>query len=350
VSSSSKFSDWQFGTDCLYRTTLLNTLSQRHQVGVITGEIQMDGRPLGIEFQRGTGYCEQMDVHDPAQTVREAMEFSAILRQPASVPKAEKIDYANKLMVLLELDFLQDAVVRSLGVEQKKRLTVGVELAARPDLLLFLDEPTSGLDSQSAFSIVRILKKLSQAGQAIICTIHQPSSMLIQQFDMILALNPGGNTFYFGPVGENGADVIRYFGERGAYCPPGKNVAEFVIEAAAKGTRTDGRPIDWDHEWRTSREAKGVLAEIDRLCDERREKPLPDVELKEFAAPMWLQTTMLTKRLFKQQWREPSYVYAKLWVGFMVGAFNGFTFWNPGNTIQGKRSGSHCEGFFSRAD
>jgi len=134
----------------------------------------MDGRPLGIEFQRGTGYCEQTDLHDPAQTIRKAMEFSAILGQLDSVPKAKKIEYVNKLMVLLELDFLQDAVVRSLGVEQKKGLTVGVELAARPDLLLFLDIPASGLDSQSAFSIVRILKKLSQAGQDIIRTIHQP--------------------------------------------------------------------------------------------------------------------------------------------------------------------------------
>jgi len=31
-----------------------------------------------------------------------------------------------------------------LNVEQRKRLTIGVELAAKPALLLFLDEPTSG--------------------------------------------------------------------------------------------------------------------------------------------------------------------------------------------------------------
>jgi ABC-type multidrug transport system ATPase subunit len=54
---------------------------------------------------------------------------------------------------------MQDALIRCLGVEQRKRVTIGVELAAKPNLLLFLDEPTSGLDSQSAFSIVRFLKK-----------------------------------------------------------------------------------------------------------------------------------------------------------------------------------------------
>jgi ATP-binding cassette, subfamily G (WHITE), member 2, SNQ2 len=37
------------------KTTLLNTLSQRQTVGVITGEMLVDGKALGIEFRRGTG-------------------------------------------------------------------------------------------------------------------------------------------------------------------------------------------------------------------------------------------------------------------------------------------------------
>lgn len=56
----------------------------------------------------------------------------------------------------------------------RKRVTIGVELAAKPELLLFLDEPTSGLDGQSAYNIVRFLRKLTAAGQKILCTIHQP--------------------------------------------------------------------------------------------------------------------------------------------------------------------------------
>jgi len=68
------------------------------------------------------------------------------------------------------------------------------------------------------------LKKLAHAGQAIVCTIHQPSSVLIQQFDQVLALNPGGNVFYNGPIGENGKDIIKYFSDRGFDCPDGKNV------------------------------------------------------------------------------------------------------------------------------
>jgi ABC-type multidrug transport system ATPase subunit len=54
-------------------------------------------------------------------------------------------------------------------------LRAGVELAARPKLLLFLDEPTSGLSAQASWSIVKFLKKLADAGQAVLCTVHQPS-------------------------------------------------------------------------------------------------------------------------------------------------------------------------------
>lgn len=317
------------------KTTLLNTLSQRQKMGVVSGDMLVDGRKLGTEFQRGTGFCEQMDLHDGTATVREALEFSAVLRQDRKVPRAEKIAYVDKCIDLLELGDMQDALVRSLGVEQRKRVTIGVELAAKPNLLLFLDEPTSGLDSQSAYSIVRFLRKLSHAGQAIICTIHQPSSVLIQEFDMILALNPGGNTFYFGPVGENGSAVIKYFADRGVYCPPKKNVAEFILETAAKGgRREDGKRLNWNEEWLQSEEAQIVNNEIKRINQERSkvEPPAQDT-LHEFASPVLLQTIELTKRLFRQQWRESSYLYGKLFTSVIIGIFNGFTFWQLGHSI-----------------
>jgi ABC-type multidrug transport system ATPase subunit len=311
------------------KTTLLNTLSQRQTTGVVSGDMLVDGLKLGPAFQRGTGFCEQMDLHDGTATIREALEFSAILRQEREVPKAEKIAYVDNIIDLLELTEIQDALVSGLDVEQKKRLTIGVELAAKPSLLLFLDEPTSGLDSNSAYSIVRFLKKLAAAGQAIVCTIHQPSSILIQQFDMILALNPGGNTFYFGPVGENGKDVIDYFAERGAQCPPSKNVAEFILETAAKGTKgKDGRRINWNEEWKNSENASEVSTEIYRICQARKVEIRDDNNdaalEREFAAPIWLQTTMLTKRVFTQYWRDPSYMYGKVFVSVVIGIFNGY--------------------------
>lgn len=62
-----------------------------------------------------------------------------------------------------------------LSIEQRKRVTLGVELVAKPTLL-FLDEPTSGLDGQSAYNIIRFLRKLVDGGQAVlVCILVYPS-------------------------------------------------------------------------------------------------------------------------------------------------------------------------------
>lgn len=140
------------------KTTLLDVLADRKNIGVIYGEKFIDGRTPGMDFQRGTSYAEQLDVHEAMQTVREALRFSAELRQSYDIPLAEKHAYVEEVIALLEMEDIADAIIGfpgfGLAVEQRKRVTIGVELAAKPQLLLFLDEPTSGLDSQSAYNIV----------------------------------------------------------------------------------------------------------------------------------------------------------------------------------------------------
>lgn len=75
------------------------------------GSILIDGRPQGISFQRTTGYCEQLDVHEPTATVREALVFSALLRQPASASREEKLAYVNHIIDLLELGDIENALI-----------------------------------------------------------------------------------------------------------------------------------------------------------------------------------------------------------------------------------------------
>ena len=148
----------------------MNVLAERTSVGVITGNRFVNGQALPADFQAQTGYCQQMDTHEPTSSVREAILFSAVLRQPQDVPLAEKEAYVEKCLLMCGLEKYADAIVGTLGVEQRKRLTIAVELAAKPKLLLFLDEPTSGLDSQSAWAIVSFLRTLADNGQAILCT------------------------------------------------------------------------------------------------------------------------------------------------------------------------------------
>lgn len=152
---------------------------------------------------------------------------------------------------------------------------------------------------------------------------------------MILALNPGGNTFYFGPVGENGSAVVKYFADRGVHCPPEKNVAEFILETAAKGgKRADGKKLNWNDEWLRSEEARLAVEEIQNIKAERSQvQPPLDTVQYEFASPVTLQIMELTKRVFIQHWRDPSYLYGKLFVSVIIGIFNGFTFWQLGYSI-----------------
>lgn len=122
------------------KTTLLDVLASRTTMGVITGEMLVDGCSRDSSFQRKTGYAQQQDLHLHTSTVREALEFSALLRQPRHYTKEEKLDYVNTVISLLSMEDYADAVVgvpgSGLNVEQRKRLTIGVELAARPSLLV----------------------------------------------------------------------------------------------------------------------------------------------------------------------------------------------------------------------
>jgi ABC-type multidrug transport system ATPase subunit len=84
-----------------------------------------------------------------------------------------------------------DVFFRGLSGGQKRRVSIGIELIAQPQML-FLDEPTSGLDSASAFSIMTSIRKYARATQTpVLCTIHQPSELLFELGDSLLLLSGG---------------------------------------------------------------------------------------------------------------------------------------------------------------
>lgn len=89
----------------------MDVLAQRKDSGRIKGSILVDGKPQSISFQRTTGYCEQMDVHESTATVRESLLFSARLRQDFKIPDHEKVDYVDKILDLLELAEIEDALI-----------------------------------------------------------------------------------------------------------------------------------------------------------------------------------------------------------------------------------------------
>ncbi|KAK1711889.1 ABC-2 type transporter [Colletotrichum acutatum] len=326
------------------KTTLLDVLATRVTMGVISGDMLVNGQPRDDSFQRKTGYVTQQDLYLHTSTVREALNFSALLRQPDAYSRKEKLEYVDTVISLLGMEEYSDAVIgvpgEGLNVEQRKRLTIGVELAARPQLLLFLDEPTSGLDSQTSWSICNLMEKLTKSGQAILCTIHQPSAMLFQRFDRLLLLARGGRTVYFGEIGKNSQTLVDYFVRNGGpECPPGANPAEYMLEVigAAPGAHTD---IDWPAVWRQTPEYQAVQDELARLCSDGSARPAltngqGQSTHKEFAAGFGTQFIEVTKRVFQQYWRSPAYIYSKGVLSFGAALFIGLSFLNAENTQRG---------------
>lgn len=315
------------------KTTLMDVLAQRKDEGRLEGHIKVNGKPQGISFQRETGYCEQNDVHEPTATVREALLFSARLRQSHKVPDAEKVAFVEEVMDLLELRPLQHAIVGTpgsgLSIEQRKRLTIGTELVAKPSLL-FLDEPTSGLDGQSAYEICRFMRKLASAGQTIIATIHQPSAALFETFDTLLLLARGGRTTYFGPTGTDSADVLEYFAQNGAPCPPETNPAEHIVDVVQGRLGTDA---DWPQLWLDSYQrsrAMEELAELEAVQPSGGAVESDEDAEMDFATPLSFQISMVTKRQLVALWRNPDYVWNKIGLHVSNALFAGFTFWMIG--------------------
>ncbi|EKG22387.1 ABC transporter-like protein [Macrophomina phaseolina MS6] len=321
------------------KTTLLNVLAQRITTGVVSGEVLVNGFPLDQSFQRRTGYVQQQDIHLAEATVREALRFSALLRQPACVTVEEKYEHVEKIITALGMQKYADAVIgvpgQGLNVEQRKRTTIGLELVAKPSLLLFLDEPTSGLDSQSAWAIIKLLRDLADAGQAILCTIHQPSAALFEQFDRIFLLAKGGKTVYFGDLGADSKTLRDYFERNGARrCEDHENPAEYILDVIGGSAASKEGAQKWADAWLNSPEYNSVMAEIQQL-EQAGSAAAPDEEHGSFALPIHEQYLAVQKRLFQQYWRSPFYIQAKLATYVVGGLFLGFTFWKEKTSVQG---------------
>ncbi|KAF3937032.1 hypothetical protein ABW19_dt0210161 [Dactylella cylindrospora] len=319
------------------KTTLLNALAQRITFGKVTGTFLVDGKPLPKSFQRAAGFAEQQDIHEPTQTVREAMRFSALLRQPKEVPTKEKYEYVERIISLLEMENIAEAVVGEIGVglnaEQKKRLTIGVELAAKPELLIFLDEPTSGLDSGAAFNIVRFLRKLAEAGQAVFCTIHQPSAVLFEEFDDLILLKSGGRVVYHGELGKNSRRMIEYFERNGARrCKSKENPAEYMLDAIGAGNPSY-RGKDFGDVWANSPEHEDRVREIEEIVAERRENATSHAgDDREYAMPVTTQLRAMLIRTFRAYWRDTDYIIGKVVLHIVTAFFNSLTFWKLENS------------------
>ncbi|KAH9666422.1 ABC transporter G family member 40 [Citrus sinensis] len=317
------------------KTTLMDVLAGRKTGGYISGSIMISGYPKKQEtFARISGYCEQNDIHSPNVTVYESLLYSAWLRLPLEVDSPTRKMFIEEVMELVELNPLRQALVGLPGVsglstEQRKRLTIAVELVANPSII-FMDEPTSGLDARAAAIVMRTVRNTVDTGRTVVCTIHQPSIDIVEAFDELFLLKRGGQEIYVGPLGRHSSHLIKYFeGIRGVCkIKDGYNPATWMLEVTAPSQET-ALGIDFADIYKSSelyRRNKALIKDIS--------KPAPGSKDLHFAT-QYAQSffTQCMACLWKQHWsywRNPPYSAVRFLFTTIIALAFGTMFWDMG--------------------
>ncbi|ETK90757.1 hypothetical protein L915_05525 [Phytophthora nicotianae] len=339
------------------KTTLMDVIAGRKTGGTIKGEILLNGYPATeLAIRRCTGYCEQQDVHSEGATIREALTFSAFLRQDSSVSERAKLASVEECLDLLDMHAIADQIIRGRSQEQMKRLTIGVELAAQPSVL-FLDEPTSGLDAHSAKVIMDGVRKVADSGRTVVCTIHQPSSDVFFLFDSLLLLKRGGEMVFFGeldnalPDDRECGHLIDYFEgiQEVPHLPEGQNPATWMLECIGAGVAGAGEKpmtdvaadVDFVKHFRESAEHQALLNGLEQPgVSTPAPDRLPELIFKnKRAASPWTQLRMLMGRFMTIYWRTPSYNLTRFLIAFGLAVIFGLVLVNGRyTTYQGLNS------------
>ncbi|PNY06096.1 pleiotropic drug resistance protein 1-like [Trifolium pratense] len=318
------------------KTTLMDVLSGRKTTGYIQGEITISGHPKKQEtFARISGYCEQTDIHSPHVTVYESLVYSAWLRLPSEVDSATRKMFIEEVMELIELTSIRDALVglpgvNGLSTEQRKRLTIAVELVANPSII-FMDEPTSGLDARAAAIVMRTVRNTVDTGRTVVCTIHQPSIDIFDAFDELLLLKRGGEEIYVGPLGRHCSHLINYFeGINGVpKIKNGYNPATWMLEVTSEAQEA-ALGVNFSELYKNSdlyRRNKTLIGELSVPPEGSKDLYFATQHSQSFL-------TQCMACLWKQHlsyWRNPPYSAVRLLFTTIVALLFGTIFWDIGS-------------------
>ncbi|XP_044480570.1 pleiotropic drug resistance protein 1-like [Mangifera indica] len=317
------------------KTTLMDVLAGRKTGGYIEGTITISGYPKKQEtFARISGYCEQNDIHSPFVTVHESLIYSAWLRLPPEVDYETRKMFIEEVMELVELNTLRQGLVGLPGIdglstEQRKRLTIAVELVANPSII-FMDEPTSGLDARAAAIVMRTVRNTVDTGRTVVCTIHQPSIDIFEAFDELFLLKRGGQAIYAGPLGRYSSLLIKYFeGIQGVpKIKDGYNPATWMLEVTSESQEIS-LGVDFAEIFKNSELYQRNKALIRDLS-----KPVPGSKDLYFATQYSRSfITQCMACLWKQRWsywRNTSYTAVRFLFTFFIAVTFGTMFWDLG--------------------
>lgn len=187
------------------KSTLMDCINGFSKPG--TGKVLVNRRDLYEnydELKYDIGYVPQQDIVHENLTVIGMLRYVAKLRLPEDTTKAEREARVREVLEDVELTEEKDKQIHTLSGGQKKRASIAVELISNPGLF-FLDEPASGLDPGKEFTLMKILKRMSNEGKTIIMVTHNTNN--INLCDKMIFLGKGGYVAFCGTP----ADAREYF-------------------------------------------------------------------------------------------------------------------------------------------
>ncbi|KAK6166710.1 hypothetical protein SNE40_023343 [Patella caerulea] len=211
------------------KSTLMNVLTCRNvNQYKLSGQIKVNGVVVGRGIRNISAYCQQDELFIHTLTVREHLQFRALLRMDKSISRVGRLRRVEEVIRELGLSSCADTQIggpRTRGISggEMKRLSFASEVLTNPPLV-FCDEPTSGLDTFMAQNVVQTLKLMASKGRTILCTIHQPSSEVYAMFDQVLLLAKGRTAFL-----GSAQDSYDFFKGLNYPCPVNFNPADFYV-------------------------------------------------------------------------------------------------------------------------
>ncbi|KAE9446705.1 hypothetical protein C3L33_21392, partial [Rhododendron williamsianum] len=324
------------------KTTLLDVLAGRKTTGTIEGDIRIGGHPMVQDtFARISGYCEQTDIHSPQITIEESMVYSAWLRLHPEIDSQTKLEFVREVLEIIELGEIRNCLVGMPGIsglstEQRKRLTIAVELVANPSII-FMDEPTTGLDARAAAIVMRAVKNVADTGRTIVCTIHQPSIDIFEAFDELILLKTGGHIIYSGPLGQYSSNVVKYFEDISGVptirnnCNP----ATWMLEVTSPSAEAE-LGIDFAQVYKNS-----VLYMNNKALVTSLSIPPDSKELHfatRFAQNGWGQFKSCLWKQHLSYWRSPSYILNRYMYSLITSLLFGILFWDQGRKLDNQQN------------
>ncbi|KAK0598474.1 hypothetical protein LWI29_034970 [Acer saccharum] len=280
--------------------------------------------PLAMSFDSVNYYVDM-----PAE-----MKEQAFLRLQKEVSNEEKMIFVDQVMELVELNNLRDAIVglpgiTGLSTEQRKRLTIAVELVANPSII-FMDEPTSGLDARAAAIVMRTVRNTVDTGRTVVCTIHQPSIDIFEAFDELLLMKRGGQVIYSGPLGRNSHKIVEYF-EAVPGVPKIKekyNPATWMLEVSSVAAEVRLN-MDFAEYYKSS-----ALHQRNKALVKELSTPPPGAKdiyfTSQYSQSPWGQFKSCIWKQWWTYWRSPDYNLVRYFFTLVAALMVGTIFWKVG--------------------